>query len=192
MASNCTGDVVTCWISSQVDVLTNIANNLAPVERLISGAAYLMGLAFIVKGLIALKAIGEARSSGSGGGSLKEPLMYLFVGAMLLYLPTAVDIVMMTTFGYTNILAYSSINSSSSTLDILFGQNSAVGSSLAMIIQTIGLVSFIRGWVLISHSAAQGQQQGGMAKGAIHVFGGIIAMNIVGTIEIINNTLYGS
>ena len=192
MASNCTDDVITCWISSQVDVLSNIASNMTPVEHLISGAAYLIGLFFIVKAVSALKSIGESRSSGSTNGTMKEPLIYFLVGAMLLYLPTAVDIMMQSTFGYSNILAYSSISSKSSTLDILFGQNSAVGESLAIIIQVIGLVSFIRGWVLISHSASQGQPPGSMAKGLIHVFGGILAMNIVGTIEIINNTLYGT
>jgi len=189
MASNCTD--LPCWIASQVDVLTNIAHALQPVEKLISGAAYLMGLGFAIKALMALKSHGEARSGGSSS-SLKEPLMYFLVAAMLVYLPTGFEILMNTTFGYSNVLSYAPVNSNNSTLDLLFGQDSAIGSSLAMIIQTIGLVSFVRGWVLIARSAGHGQQPGSMGKGLVHVFGGILAMNIVGTIEIINNTLYGT
>jgi len=118
--------------------------------------------------------------------------MYFLVAAMLVYLPTGFEILMNTTFGYSNVLSYAPVNSNNSTLDLLFGQDSAIGSSLAMIIQTIGLVSFVRGWVLIARSAGHGQQPGSMGKGLVHVFGGILAMNIVGTIEIINNTLYGT
>ena len=45
---------------------------------------------------------------------------------------------------------------------------------------------------MIAKSASGGQQPGGTGKGLVHVFGGIFAINIVQTINIINNTLYGT
>jgi len=162
------------------------------VERLITGAAYLMGLAFAVKALMSLKELGESRAMMSGKASIKEPLIFFIVAAMLVYLPSGFQMLMNTTFGYSNVLAYAPVNSNNSTLDILFGQDSAVGASLAIIIQTIGLIAFVRGWVLIARSASSGQPPGGTGKGMVHVFGGILAMNIVGTLQIINNTLYGT
>ena len=191
--ADCTNNPVSCWISGQIDILTNIAANMAPVERLVSGSAYLIGIVFAIKALLSLKEMAErTASSATAKGSIKEPLMYFLVAAMLIYLPTAFQVMMNTTFGYSNILAYAPINSNNSTLDILFGQNSAVGESLAIIIQTIGLIAFVRGWVLIAKTASQGQPPGGTGKGLVHVFGGILAMNIVGTLQIINNTLYGT
>lgn len=192
MAANCTGGSAACWIASQVDILKNITASLAPVERLITGAAYLMGLAFAIKALHTLKMYGESRTMMSSNTNMKEPLMYFLVAAMLIYLPTGVEIVMNTTFGYSSPLAYAPVNSRNSALDTLFGQDSAIGASLAMVIQVIGIIAFIRGWVLVARSASQGQSPGGMGKGLVHVFGGILAMNIVGTLEIINNTLYGT
>lgn len=192
MASNCTGGQAACWIASQVDILKNITASLAPIERLITGTAYLMGLAFGVKALYTLKMYGESRTMMSSNTNMKEPLLYFLVAAMLIYLPTGVEYVMNTTFGYSSPLAYAPVNSKNSALDTLFGQDSAIGASLAMIIQVIGVVAFIRGWVLIARSGSQGQSPGGMGKGLVHVFGGILAMNIVGTLEIINNTLYGT
>ncbi|MCX7118034.1 MAG: type IV secretion protein IcmC [Legionellales bacterium] len=189
--ADCTSNPVSCWIADQVDVLTNIAQNLQSVDRLITGAAYLMGLAFGVKAMMTLKELGESKTMMSGHKSLKEPLLYFLVAAMLIYLPTGFEVFMNTTFGYSSVLSYAPIDSNSSALDILFGQGSMVGSSLAIIIQTIGLVAFVRGWILISRSANQGQP-GGTGKGLVHIFGGILAMNIVGTLQIINNTLYGS
>lgn len=190
--SDCTGGPVSCWVSSQVDILTNIANSMQPVERLISGAAYLMGLGFAIKALYSLKGYGESRTMMSSNTSIKEPLIYMLVAAMLIYLPTGFEVLMNSTFGYSSVLAYAPVNSNSEAIDTLFGPGSAVGASLALIIQTIGLVAFVRGWVLIARSASHGQQPGGTGKGLIHIFGGILAMNIVGTLQIINNTLYGT
>lgn len=192
MAADCTSDPVTCWIASQVDVLANIAGSMQSVDHLISGFAYLTGLGFALKALMSLKEMGESRTMMSNKSSIKEPLIYFLVAGMLIYLPSGFEMLMMTTFGYPNVLAYGPTSSGNSALDNLFGPGSAVGESLAIIIQTIGLIAFVRGWVLISRASSQGQQPGGMGKGLTHVFGGILAMNIVGTLQLINNTLYGS
>jgi len=183
---------ITNWIASQANILNNVANNLVPVERLLTGAAYLIGLSFAFKAIYSLKVYGEARTMSSSQTSIKEPIVYLFVAAVFIYFPTAFQIFMSTTFGYTNILAYGPVNSSNQTISSLFGPDSLVGRPLSLIIQTIGLIAFIRGWVLIARSASQGQQPGGTGKGLVHVFGAILAMNIVGTLQIINNTLYGT
>ena len=190
--ANCTGGSVSCWIAGQVDILANVANNMQSVERLVSGGAYLMGIAFAFKAIYSLKQHGEQKSMMSSNTSIKEPLVFFLVAGMLVYLPSAFHVVMQTTFGYSNVLAYAPTNSSNNALSVLFGQDSAVGPSLSIIIQTIGLIAFVRGWVLVARSASQGQPPGGMGKGLTHVFGGILAMNIVGTLQVINNTLYGT
>ena len=194
MGSDCVSNPVSCWISAQVNILANIASNMQSIERLISGAAYIIGIVFAMKALMSLKELGETRSAQSSGGKsgVKEPLIYFLVAAMLIYLPTAFQIAMNTTFGYSSVLAYAPVSSNNSTLDVLFGSNSAAGESLAIIIQTIGLIAFVRGWILVAKTASTGQPPGGTGKGMVHVFGGILAMNIVGTLQVINNTLYGT
>ncbi|VEB35350.1 IcmC (DotE) [Legionella sainthelensi] len=192
MADTCTGGTVACWISSQVNILNNVANNLLPVERLITGAAYLIGCAFLFKGVYSLKQYGEQRTMYSSNTNIKEPLTYLLIGTMLIYFPTTFSTFMQSTFGYQNVLEYAPVNSGNSTLNILFGSGSAVGGPLTIVIQVIGLIAFVRGWVLIARAASSGGQPGATAKGLIHVFGGILAINIVGTLEMFNNTLYGS
>ena len=191
-SSTCTGGDVACWVASQVNILTNLANSLVPVQRLITGGAYLMGCAFLFKAIYSLKVYGEARTMMSSNTSVKEPVVYLMVGAIFIYFPTAFSMLMQSTFGYQNVLQYAPVNSSNQALDTLFGSGSAVGRPLSMLIQVIGLVAFVRGWVLIARSASQGQPPGGTGKGLVHVFGGILAINIVGTINMINNTLYGT
>jgi intracellular multiplication protein IcmC len=189
--ASCTAGTVACWITSQADILRNIAASLEPIQQLITGVAYVMGIAFAFKAIYSLKVYGEARTMMSSNASLKEPVTYLVVSAVFIYLPRAMKVLLMTTFGDTDILPYAPINSSNGTLDALFGSNSPVGASLSLFIQVIGLIAFIRGWVLIARAAGQGGQPGTTGKGLMHVFGGILAINIVKTLEIINNTLYG-
>ena len=190
--STCTGGTVACWIAGQANILTNLANSLVPVQHLITGGAYVMGCAFLFKAIYSLKVYGEARTMMSNSGSVKEPIVYLMVGAILIYFPTAFSMLMQSTFGYENVLQYAPVNSGNQALDTLFGSGSAVGGPLTMIIRVIGLIAFVRGWVLIARSASQGQPPGGTGKGLVHVFGGILAINIVGTLNMINNTLYGT
>lgn len=189
--AKCTGGTISCWISAQADILTNIANTVAPIERLVTGAAYLMGVGFAFKAIACLKQHGEGRSAQQGS-SLKEPLVYFMVAAALIYFPTALAVLLKTSFGSSSVLSYTSINTQNPTLNHLFGPSSQVGRSLSLIIQLIGLIAFIRGWVLISRSATHGQAPGGTSKGIMHIVGGILAMNIIGTLEVLNNTLYGS
>ncbi|WP_419420338.1 type IV secretion protein IcmC [Legionella sp. D16C41] len=186
------GSSVTNWITSNADIIVNIAKSLIPIERLVTGAAYVIGVSFAFKAIYSLKSYGEARTMMSNNTSLKEPLVYLFVAGIFIYFPTGLGILLNTTFGSSSILQYAPIDSQNPTLNTLFGSDSVVGQSLAIIIQVVGLIAFVRGWVLIARSSSQGQPPGGLGKGMVHVFGGIVAMNIVLTLQIINNTLYGT
>jgi intracellular multiplication protein IcmC len=187
------GNSAITWLTNQADILNNIANNLLPVERLVTGAAYLIGLAFAFKAIYSLKSYGESRTMMSTNTSIKEPLTYLFIAGIFIWFPTGLAILLQTTFGSSSILAYAPVGSGESQIiTAVFGSGSRIGRPLAIIIQTVGVIAFVRGWVLIARSASQGQPPGGTGKGLVHVFGGILAMNIVATLQIINNTLYGT
>jgi intracellular multiplication protein IcmC len=74
----------------------------------------------------------------------------------------------------------------------MFGAAGVFGEDMVLFIQIIGLVAFIRGWMMIAKSASQGgHQQGGFGKGMMHIFGGVMAINIVSTLNVINQTLFG-
>jgi intracellular multiplication protein IcmC len=181
------------WLASQANILLNVAQSIPSVERLITGGAYVIGCAFLFKAIFCLKQYGESRTMMSNSTSIKEPLVHLIVGAMLIYFPSTLEVMLATTFGGSgNVLEYAPVNSSNATMSAFFGSESVIARPLIMLIQVVGLVAFVRGWILIARSASQGQPPGGTGKGFMHVFGGILAINIVGTLNIINNTLYGS
>lgn len=169
---------------SYPDILANVAASMPSIQRLVSGAAYLIGLAFAFKAIHALKASAESGKMGAGGGSGKEPFIYLCIAAILIYFPSGLSIMLTTTFGTDDLGPISD-------LPDISGFNPDVLIALRVIIQTIGLISFVRGWVLVAKSASTGQPPGGIGKGLMHVAGGILAINIVDTIQILRNTLYG-
>ena len=181
----------TSLISGSIDILNNIAASMLPIQRMVTGFAYVIGIAFAFKAISSLKQYGESKTMMSQSTSMKEPMVYLFVAAMFIYFPSGLAVMLNTTFGSSNILAYSTADGNG-LMNTLFGNNSMAGRSLTLIIQTIGIIAFIRGWVLVARASAHGQQPGGTGKGMIHIFGGLLAMNIVLTMQIINNTLFGA
>lgn len=173
-----------------ITISSNLNASLISIQKLITGSAYLLGLLFVFKALYSLKTHAESKSQSQQGG-MKEPVVYLFVGAMLLYFPTGFAVIMNTLFGYSEVLAYAPVGSGMPILSTLFGPNSVIGYTLALCVQVIGGIAFIRGWVLISRSASHGQPPGAMGQGLMHVFGGVLAMNIIGTLQVLQNTLLG-
>lgn len=166
------------------EALVNLARSMPALQKLITGSSYLMGLLFAMKGIYTLKIYGESKTMMSSHGNMKEPLIYLMVAAFLLYLPTGMGVLLSTTFGDNSVMSYSA----GGVLSNLFG-GSPVGYAIVKIIETIGLISFVRGWYLVAKSASGQNHQASMGKAITHIFGGIFAINIVETVNIIYNTL---
>ncbi len=166
------------------EVLVNLARSMPAIQKLVTGASYLLGIMIAMKAVYTLKIYGESKTMMSSHGNMKEPFIYFLVAAFLLYLPTGLGIVLSTTFGDNSILSYSS----GGVLTNMFG-GSQIGFAIVSIIQTIGLIAFVRGWHLVAKSASGQNHQASIGKAMTHIFGGIFAINIVETVNIIYNTL---
>lgn len=180
-------------MAEPTNIVVNLANSLLPVERLVTGSAYIIGIIFAMKAIMLLKSHADSRGQ-SGQGGLKEPFVYFIVAGVLIYFPTGFELLMNTTFGYPTVLSYASMSSNSTLINALFAPDNEIGSSLALIIQVFGVFAFVKGWLMMAKASSGGQSggAGNTGKGLMHVFGGILAMNIVGTLQVISDTLYSS
>ena len=161
-------------------ILGALSSNIGPVIRLTQAIAYVIGIWFMVSAIKDLKAIGQSQSQGAGG--LGGPLTRLVLGVALVYLPSTIDMAVSTLWGSgATILSYTPTNASDS-----FAQ---AKKGAVMLIQAVGWISFVKGFVILNHSTQQGAQQGTVGKGIIHIAGGILAINIVATIKIIGNSI---
>jgi intracellular multiplication protein IcmC len=164
-------------------MLINLSAAYPSITRLIFAMAFLMGLSMTVSALYKLKVYGEMRTMMASQTNLKEPMMMLLVAAVFMYLPSALDSMLISTYGTSldqlKPLAYITNDASE------FQQGYV---ALLGLIRIVGLISFIRGWHLIASASQQGRAGQGFGKGLTHILGGLLALNIVGTKEILWNT----
>ena len=160
-------------------VLDNINETMPALTALVTASAYVGGTILIFQAITKLKAYGEMRAMTSTNADLKGPLVGIFIGSCLIFSPTIIDVSLTSVFGSNSILAYPSDQSSWDKLS----------ETLVLIVNVVGGIAFIRG-LYHMHRVGQGQaQQGTFAKGMVHIIGGVLAMNIVGTTNVIFNAL---
>lgn len=163
-------------ITDLTTIIGNLSQSLFPVQHLISGFAYVTGIVFVSIALFKLHKIGDARVQSPSREKTIVPLLYMLVGAALIYLPSTLEVMANTAFGPDNILAYGAYN----RFDIY--------SSMGLLIQTAGLIWFVRGTILITQATHPGAKKEG-AKGLVFIFAGILAMNFNNTIAIANTII---
>lgn len=159
------------------DMLSNIERNLGPVWRLLVAFSYTLGIIFVGVAVMKLKQYGQMTVMMSTHASLGSSMAYFFVGIGLLFLPTLLDTWMLTAWAYK--------------MDDISGPSGArldFMGPVMRIVQVIGLISFLRGWISLIRIGGGGQP-GTVSKGIMHMVGGILAINITGTLDMLKSTL---
>lgn len=158
-------------------LLDNLSRSYNGLWRLITAWAYLCGMMFITMSLFQLKIYGEMRTMMSGQTNIMKPLSFLLVGAMLMYLPSTFKTAMLSTFGTAtgNPMSWSNVTSVG-----IHGYQLAITPALLGLMKIVGLISFVRGWMMMAHVSEQGQHAT-FGKALTHILGGLLLINIVGT-----------
>lgn len=177
-AADVSSDVQVDGVDAQ-SMVNRISTQIPNLMRLVTAMAYVMGIYFIIFSLMKLKTFGEQRTMMSSQHHLKEPMIYMAVGVFLLYLPSAVSSGM-STF-WKDPAPYGYLEQS--------GQYWDLWNNCLMIIQLFGVIAFIRGLVILSHSGSGHGGQGSVAKGVTHIVGGIFCINIYQFIQMVFATL---
>jgi len=162
-----------------LQMLTNLSRAYPDIWRLLTAACYIIGFAFAMRGVYYLKAYGEMRTMMASSTSLKTPVAFFIVAAVLIYIPTGFKVISQTVFGYSSPLAYS---------DVTSGMNPVVLHAITGLISIIGLIAFIRGWLILVANAEHPGGQATLGKALTHIIGGLLAMNVLGVVDIIWNT----
>lgn len=185
-------------------VLRNVRGVIVPLTSMVLVVSFVFGIFLIFRALGLMKKFGMMQSMHTQPGELSGPLGYLVVGAILIYLPTSTDYMMNSLFettnsmfGGSNSINYQAMGQGSSLLGYSggsgFEQNWVdLANTLILYMQFLGFVSFVRGWFILSKAGNPGLQPGTITKGFTHVLGGVALINIVGVVNILKNTIYGS
>src|SRR5580704_11688918 len=155
-----------------VTIIGNLSQSLYPVQKFISGGAYLLGILFFMTSISKFKKIGDKKAQSTSSEKMFSPIMYMLMGAFLLYLPSIFHIMANTAFGVGNVISYTSYNPAN------------IYSAMGLLIRTAGLLWFVRGCVLVVHASEPGTQEG--PKGLIFILAGILAMNFDNSVAVVN------
>lgn len=170
-------------IEDSANMLISLSRSYPQIQKLITGAAVLIGLGLTMRAIYYLKVYGEMRTMMASSGNLKTPLIYLLVAVALIYLPQTIDDFMLSSFGTTEITP---LNYNDSAIK---GMSVQATNAILGFVQLVGLIAFVRGWIIVAKSAQGASQGASFGKGATHIIGGILAINIVGTKNAIWATL---
>ena len=160
-------------------MLVNLSTEIPNLMRFVTALAYVMGFFFVFKGILSLKEFGESRTMMSSQHSLSTPLLYLFVGSALIYLPSTVQTGLSTFWDTPDIYGY--VSSGGDPWDELI-------NACFMVIQLIGVIAFIRGLIILTHLGGQGQP-GQFGRAMAHIVGGILCLNLYQFLQAIVSTL---
>lgn len=170
-------------VPSITEMLNHVNDQLPSLWRFTTGFCYVLGIGMALKSLTQFKAYADMRlMSAAMAPELKKPLLSLVVAMVLLYTPTLAKISLNTFFNSPSPTAYEADSSFSDDFNLMvqiFGN----------IVELIGLIAFVRGWILLSHIGHNGSQPGMFGKAMAYICGGICAMNIFGTWDILKGTL---
>ena len=195
------------------NAVLNIGNALFGVAGGTTGGDELGGMAYtllsvfcyIVGILILCQSLGglSRASQFSGGCSPTQsldagPIVGFLIAGALLGLPDTWLTINSTIFdGRANdsILAYSGVAFSTLTIgnftlpaDATFDAFMLV---IILIIQLIGWIAFVRGLLMIKR-AAEGSGQASYGTAITHIIGGILAANLIATVDVIQQTVCNS
>lgn len=160
-------------------VLNNIADQIPALTGLVYAIVYILGVMFIIGGLFKLKHVGEQRSMMSGHHGVAGAFVYLAIGALLLFLPSTLEVGTSTFWSTPCSYCYPTPADSAFT---------PVFKVVYAVVNFVGLIAFVRGLVLLSHTGQQ-SQHGGFAKAITHIIGGIFCMNIGAFVQMVFATL---
>ena len=156
---------------------TIIISNLGIIGEVVQDVSMLAGVYFIVDSIFKLKKYGEARTQMSQQHSISEPLVMMVVGVCCLYLPTVIQLLMLTFYDETSPLSYGALGPSSGISDLI--------EVVVVFTRLIGVVGILRGLFLCSRLGGNNVQPGTAGKAITHLIAGVMCVDIVATVKLI-------
>jgi intracellular multiplication protein IcmC len=162
-------------------MVTNLAATVPNLMRLVTACSYVMGMFMMIMAVMGMKHLGEMRTMQSREHGFAGPSIEFLVGAALIYLPSTI-LAGVNTFwvGGTNPYAYVTSSTDQYTLFV----NACYG-----IINLIGVIAFMRGLLMLNQAGGERGQPGMFPKAISHMIGGILCINIYGTIQMLQATV---
>lgn len=168
---------------NDADVFNTLLKNLDGVYVGLVALAYTSGFILIGIAFSRMKKFGHITAFMHNNSGIVKPALLALIGIVLMYTPSMLSVFYETLWGYSSVQSTTSWVASKASSDWRLALQSVIG-----LVQVFGLISFIRGWFLLTKITSEQPQPGMTSKGIVHVVAGVLAINITGTIDTIEAT----
>ena len=167
-----------------VTALENLASTFGSISFLVVTISQIIGLVLVFRGIAMYKIFATQSMASSQKGELAGPLVHIVVGVAMIYLGSTIDVSLETLFGSKEVASANDIKAylPAGTDD----KWQALMAVLMKYFKLIGLLAFVKGWIILSKMGHAGAQPGSMGKGLTHIIGGVLLMNIVDTMKLLS------
>jgi intracellular multiplication protein IcmC len=161
-------------------ILRNLQNNLPALYKLVIAVSYVAGIYFVADSVFRMKKVAQGRTMMSSHTSIARPLILFMVGIALIYFPTFIDysIQSLWIYGSESVLKYPQEP----------GMWDSFINPVIDLIRLFGLIAITRGLIIFAGLGSENPRPGVVGKGLMHILGGVFAVNIVGTIDVLKGT----
>lgn len=166
-------------------LLNQLHKQIPRLVQFLVAVSYVAGIALFTLGIMKFKSLGHHHYSGGG---FVQPLVYIVIAAGLVFFPSTINMMTVTFMGPSGgDVAYS--YSSQSVKD---GYSNVLPAVIG-ILQLAGFIAFLKGWFMLTHagnSQHRSRRDNSVMTGVLFVIGGILAVNIVSTSQIIKTAFH--
>jgi len=177
-----------------IDVLVNVGSVIPPIIMMLQGIAALMGLYLVAISLIEIWGVTHDQAlkyvAGRQRFSVGSALISMFIGSILLAMGTLelVGILSRTITG-----GYANSRVTADALSYTSGGGLAEKGQIATlallgIMQAVGFIAMVKGWLTINRYYNQ-QGQAGLGHAFGWIIGGVLAWNFKWFSDLLNNTI---
>lgn len=167
-------------VGSATSFANTVIGSLMHFASILQIISIIAGISLFLSALFAFKRYAQMRTMMSHQMTMAKPLTKMLAGIMLLALPLMIRTFSLAFWGQSNPLAYTG------------GNESGWAPLIPVVIDAVRLVgvfAFIRGIFLIPRAGVVGGQPGVLSKAILHMFGGILCINVVATHQLMKSIL---
>lgn len=173
-----------------VTLLANLGSQIPPIIILLQFVCALMGLYFVSASLVEFWGVGNGNAAkylkADARFSVARGVIKLLVGGLLTSMST-LQLVGILSRTLTDTYANSRFLSYSPSGNTLAEQSQAAMATLLGIMEIVGFVAMIKGWVTLVH-IADGRANTGYGTATAWLLGGVLAWNFKWLTDVINCT----
>ncbi|MBP9721564.1 MAG: hypothetical protein KBD64_00225 [Gammaproteobacteria bacterium] len=164
------------------ELLVNLSRNFPAIVTFLNGICVIIGVSFIMLAFFKLKHLADFRNMMSGQQEIGKSITLIVLGAVFLWMPFILNAMTYTLFGMQ-------IGKLQAAYPISDVSSAPYAYAFFAMMQIVGLVSFIRGWLILSSMSKGQPQHGTLGRAITHLVGGLLLFHLNPIMKILDKTL---